>query len=92
MLQNFYEPEKLLARAKEWRIEARAATTPEMRAFCLQEAIRCETVVRQSLETPAVRDDGPAPDARSSPAIRRGLGMTTTRRKAGTIRVTSDRR
>jgi hypothetical protein len=91
MSQNFYEPEKLLARAKEWRIEAGAATTPEMRAFCLKEAIRCETVVRQSLETPPVSDDGPASGTRPNRA-RRGLSTVPTRRKAGTIRVTSDRR
>jgi hypothetical protein len=54
MLKSFYEPERLLARAREWRIEAEIAETAEMRAFCLNEAHRCERVVQQSLETPPV--------------------------------------
>jgi hypothetical protein len=33
---------------------AAAATIPEMRAFCLNEAARCESVGRQSLETPTL--------------------------------------
>jgi hypothetical protein len=92
MSQNMYEPEKLLARAREWRIEAAAATTPEMRAFCLGEATRCEMVVRQSLETPAVSEDAPAQGASPIRMIRRAFGIPSPRRSPAKIRATTDRR
>jgi hypothetical protein len=60
MPENNYDPEKFLSLAREWRLKAQAATTPEMRTFCLEEACRCEKVVQQSLETPAVIEVGPA--------------------------------
>jgi hypothetical protein len=73
MSRNLYEPERLLARAKEWRIEAAAATSPERRIFCLEEATRCETVVRQSLETPALTEDSPSETSPRAPALRRSV-------------------
>jgi hypothetical protein len=60
MSKNLYAPERLLSRAKEWRAEAAVATIPEMRAFCLDEAGRCELAVRRSWETPAVGGEGAA--------------------------------
>jgi hypothetical protein len=78
MPTNLYEPERLLARAREWRAEAALATMPEMRAFCLHEAGRCELVVRRSLETPAVSDEGAAADPAPNLTHRRRLVASTT--------------
>jgi hypothetical protein len=61
MPENHYDPARVLARAREWRLKAQAAATSDMRAFCLEEASRCEKIVQQSLETPAVIEAGPAP-------------------------------
>jgi hypothetical protein len=78
MLENHYEPERFLARAKEWRLKAQAAKTPEFRAFCLDEASRCERVVQQSLETPALVEAGPA-SGRSSRWFARRAGSSSAK-------------
>ncbi len=43
----------------QWRSEAAAVTTDDMRAFCLDEAARCEGRLRRSFLTPFFkgRDD-----------------------------------
>ncbi len=92
MPKNLYEPASLLARAKEWRIEAAAATTPEMRAFCLDEAVRCETVVRQSLETPPLSEGGPTQRERTNRTTRRISQMSPARRSMAATSGTTERR
>jgi hypothetical protein len=52
MSQSLYDLEKIIARARAWRREGNAAPLAEMRAFCLEEARRCDEIVRRSLETP----------------------------------------
>jgi hypothetical protein len=56
MNQSLYDPARILARAQEWRAEAEAATIPEMRDFCLQQALRCESLVNRSLDTAVLNE------------------------------------
>ncbi len=56
--QNLYELGRVTERARAWRREADVAPHAEMRAFCFEEARRCEEIVRRSLETPALFSDG----------------------------------
>jgi hypothetical protein len=56
MNRSPYDPRNLLERAKQWRAEAAAATLAEMRAYCLDEADRCERRVQRSRSTPVFRE------------------------------------
>lgn len=47
-----YDPITLEEGARLWRTEAEAASLPALRAFCLEEAERCERRIRDSLATP----------------------------------------
>jgi hypothetical protein len=58
MLQNLYDLNRIVDRAREWRRQAEASTIPEMRAFCFEEARRCEAIVEQSLLTPPLVESG----------------------------------
>lgn len=55
MIPSFYDPIVLMERAKLWKIEAEASTLAAMRAFCLEEAEKCEQLASQSLVTPVLR-------------------------------------
>jgi hypothetical protein len=57
MSQNLYDLERITERARAWRREGDVARLAEMRAFCLEEARRCDEIVRRSLETPALFND-----------------------------------
>ncbi len=52
MSENLYELRRIIERARAWRHEGDVAHFAEMRALCLDEATRCEEIVRRSLETP----------------------------------------
>ncbi len=56
--QNLYELRRVVERARAWRHEGDVACLAEMRAFCLEEARRCDEIVRRSLETPALFNGG----------------------------------
>jgi hypothetical protein len=49
-----YDTEALAERVHQWREEARAAATEQMRAFCLMEARKYELRLRQSFSTPVI--------------------------------------
>jgi hypothetical protein len=50
--QNLYELGRIVERARAWRREGDVAPLMDMREFCLEEARRCEEIVRRSMETP----------------------------------------
>jgi hypothetical protein len=56
MNPSFYDPSALLAKSRLWLVEADAATLPAVRAFCLREAARYETMVQRSIDVPAISD------------------------------------
>jgi hypothetical protein len=50
-----YDTLALKERADQWRVEAQAATSQEMRALCLEEAEKYERRVQKSQATPVFR-------------------------------------
>ncbi len=70
MQPSLYDLERIVARVEEWQVQAAAATIPEMRAFCLEEAHRCEKIVERSLLTPPVASNDSEPTW-TRPRIRR---------------------
>jgi hypothetical protein len=48
----------LKQRAEEWRVEAARVTSDEMRAFCQRQAEQCERRLRDSFDTPIIRERG----------------------------------
>jgi hypothetical protein len=59
MSQDLYDLKRIVERAREWRVQAQAATIPEVREYCLREARLCEQVVQRSLLTPPLAKTGP---------------------------------
>jgi hypothetical protein len=59
MSQDLYDLKRIVERAREWRVQARAATILEVREFCLREARLCEQVVQRSLLTPPLAETDP---------------------------------
>ncbi|MDR3533635.1 MAG: hypothetical protein P4L90_24125 [Rhodopila sp.] len=56
MARTNYDPEALKQKAELWRLEAAAATMEAVRAFCLDEAAKCEQRAQRSLSTPVLSD------------------------------------
>ena len=59
MPQDLYDLKRIVERAREWRVQAQAATIPEVRELCLREARLCEQVVHRSLLTPPLAETNP---------------------------------
>lgn len=54
-MPGLYDPDRLLARARAWRMAAETAK-PIMRHLYLSLATKAENRVKRSLDTPSVRD------------------------------------